>query len=216
MNLHTARMNRREVLRVFGMAGGGVVLGGIAGCGDSGEEGSSAGGDGAVSYEGEAAVTHLEANISATPFLIAEALGFYEEEGLELELVSFPGGADAVRGVASIGFGMPATLATLTAYQRGQNDLRLIAGFDNRARAVFLVPTDSDIESIDDLEGKRIAVSQPGSITTYFANRIAREVGLTPGEDVEILFIGGAPDAWTAVTQGLADVAWGSLHPRKS
>jgi NitT/TauT family transport system substrate-binding protein len=213
MNLQGPRMNRRDVLRVFGLAGGAVLIGGVAGCGDDGGTastgGAGGGGDGAVSYQGEAAVTHLEANISATHFLVAQALGLYEKEGLELELVSFPGGADAVRGVASIGFGMPATLAALTAFQRGQDDIRMIAGADNRARAVFLVPTDSEIQSIEDLAGKRIAVSQPGSITTYFANRIAREVGLTPGEDVEILNVGGAPDSWTAVSQGVADVAWG-------
>ncbi|MHA6631632.1 ABC transporter substrate-binding protein [Pseudonocardia sichuanensis] len=209
MNLQSARMNRRKVLRVFGLGGGAVVLGGLAGCGDDGGEGASGGGGGGPLYLGEAAVTHLEANISATPFLVAQGLGIYEDHGLELELVSFPGGADAVRGVASIGFGMPATLATLTAYQKGQDDLRLIAGCDNRARAVFLVPAVSEIRTIEDLEGKRIAVSQPGSITTYFANRIARQVGLTPGEDVEILNVGGAPDAWTAVTQGVANVAWG-------
>lgn len=200
--IHSQRgqLNRRQLLQAFG---GMVLIGGVAGCGND-----SAGGNGGTSYQGEVAVSHLDTNISATPFLVASELGIYRQEGLELELVSFPGGTDTVRGVATMGMGMPATLPAFTAYQKGQRDLRLVAGCDNRSRAVFLVPTDSPLRSIDDLRNKRIAVSRPGSITTYFANRIAREVGLTPGRDVEILHVGGTTESWTATTQGIADVSW--------
>ncbi|MQA13261.1 MAG: PhnD/SsuA/transferrin family substrate-binding protein [Pseudonocardiaceae bacterium] len=200
MHSQQQQLNRRQLLRAFG---GMVVLGGVAGCGNDQE-----GADGAVSYEGEVAVSHLDTNISATPFLVASELGIYQQEGLKLELVSFPGGTDTVRGVATMGMGMPATLPAFTAYQKGQRELRLVAGCDNRSRAVFLVPADSPLRSIEDLRNKRIAVSRPGSITTYFANRIAREVGLTPGRDVEILHVGGTTESWTATTQGLADVSW--------
>ncbi len=200
MDPQRAALSRRQLLQAFG---GMVVLGGVAGCG-----GGEAGGKGGTLYQGEVAVSHLDTNISATPFLVASELGIYQQEGLELELVSFPGGTDTVRGVVSMGMGMPATLPALTAYQKGQRDLRLVAGCDNRSRAVFLVPSDSPLRSIEDLRNKRIAVSRPGSITTYFANRIAREVGLTPGRDVEILHVGGTTESWTATTQGIADVSW--------
>jgi NitT/TauT family transport system substrate-binding protein len=203
MRPHDTTVNRRQVLAAFGWGVGGVVLlGAASACGGSG------GGGAGSSYQGEVAVTHMETNISAVPFLVAAELGYYRDEGLELDLVSFPGGTDTVRGVSTMGLGMPATLPAFTAHQKGQRDLRLIAGCDNRARAVFLVPADSELHSIEQLRGKRIAASQPGSITTYFATRIAREVGLTPGQDVEILHVGGTTEAWTAMTQGLADVAW--------
>lgn len=196
----TGTVNRRMFLS--GM-GGAVVLGfGAAGCG-----GGDSGGDGG--FEGEAAVAHLESIVAAAPFLIASELGYFEREGLRLELVSFPGGTDTIRGITSgIPFGMPATLPALIAHQAGQGDLRMISGFVNEALVTFMVPVDSPIRNLDDLEGRKIAVSQPGSITTYFADRIVREHGLEPGRNVEILNVGGPPDAWTATQQGVADVAW--------
>lgn len=206
------QMNRRTFLRAVGVgAGSAVVLGAAAACGDDGGSQGGTGADGQVDFSGEIAVAHLQAIAAGAPFLVADELGYFKEEGLTLDMISFPGGTDTIRGISSgIPFGMPATLPGLIAYQAGQDDLRLVSGAVNVALVNFLVPADSDIQSIDDLRGKRIAVSQPGSITTYFANRIATEQGLVPGEDVEILNVGGPPDAWTATQQGLADVAWSS------
>lgn len=209
------QMARRQFLRGVGLLAGGVaVLGATGACGGGDEaQGQNAQGGGGgqtpETFSGEVAVAHLQAIVAGAPFLIADELGFFEQEGLDLELVSFPGGTDTIRGIATgMPFGMPATLPGLIAYQKGQKDLRLVSGAVNAALVNFLVPADSAIQSIDDLNGRRIAVSQPGSITTYFADRIVKEVGLTPGKDVELLSVGGPPDAWTATEQGLADVAW--------
>lgn len=217
MAVTRGQMGRRNFLRTLGMgAGGAVFLGAAAACGDDGgiqgktggETGSTTG-SGGVQFTGEVAVAHLQSIVGAAPFLIAAELGYFEEEGLTLDLVSFPGGTDTIRGIASgIPFGMPATLPGLIAFQAGQSSLRLISGAVNAPFVSFLVPADSDIRNSSELEGKKIAVSQPGSITTYFANRILREQGFVPGENVEILSVGGPPDAWTAAQQGLADVAW--------
>lgn len=205
------RLSRRGFMRAVGWGvGGTAVLGlGTSACGTEGGGGS---GDAGGSFSGEAAVAHLEAIINAAPFLVASELGYFQEEGLDLELVSFPGGTDTIRGIASgMPFGMPATLPALIAHQKGQRDLRLISGGFNQAVVSFIVPADSDIRGVGDLKGKKIAVSQPGSITTYFATRIAKEQGLVPGETVKILNVGGPPDAWTAAEQGVADVAWSAL-----
>jgi NitT/TauT family transport system substrate-binding protein len=184
-------MDRRRFLYVGGLGAGGAVLLGAAGaCGGS----SRAGGGG--EFTGEVAVAHLKSIVAAAPFLIADELGYFSDEGLTLDMVSFPGGTDTVRGIASgIPFGMPATLPALIAHQKGQKNLRMLSGAVNVALTSFLVPADSEIQSADDLKGKKIAVSQPGSITTYFATRIVRLNGMTPGEDVEILNVGGPPDA---------------------
>lgn len=198
-------VSRREFMRAVGWGvGGTAILGlGATACSNGGS------GDSDGRFSGDVAVAHLTAIINAAPFLVAAELGFFEDEGLDLEMVSFPGGTDTIRGIAAgMPFGMPATLPGLIAYQKGERDLRLISGGYNEAGVNFIVPSDSQIRGIDDLEGKKIAVSQPGSITTYFATRITTEQGLVPGETVEILNVGGPPDAWTAAEQGVADVAW--------
>ncbi|MQA09867.1 MAG: PhnD/SsuA/transferrin family substrate-binding protein [Pseudonocardiaceae bacterium] len=203
MKLSQHHIGRRDFLALTSKAvGGAAVLGVAGGCGqaNSGSNGQ---------YQGEVAVAHLDAIVAAAPFHIAAAFGYYQEAGLELSPVSFPGGTETIRGMATgMDFGMPATLPGLVAIQKGQKDLRLVAGAFNKPAVVFLVPANSDIQSIEDMANKKVAISQPGSITTYFANRIAREQGLTPGKDIQLLNVGGPPDAWTAAKQGVADVAW--------
>lgn len=197
-------MARRNFIALAAKTTGGVAALGVLGaCGEN----SSASGGG--TYTGEVAVAHLDAIVGSAPFHIAQKLGYYREADLELEPVSFPGGTETIRGMTTgMDFGQPATLPGLIAVAKGQTDLRLIAGAFNKPAVVFLVPKDSDIGSIDDLANKKIAVSQPGSITTYFAGRIAKEQGLQPGKDVQLVNAGGPPDAWTAAKQGVADIAW--------
>ncbi len=205
MTTPRGQLSRRRFLHAAGWGLGATAVLGTGGC-------AGGSGGGSAGFSGEAAVAHLESIVNAAPFLVASQLGYFEQEGLDLELVSFPGGTDTIRGIASgIPFGMPATLPGLIAYQKGQRDIRLVSGGFNEAVVNFIVPADSEIQGIGDLEGKKIAVSQPGSITTYFATRIVTEQGLVPGQDVQILNVGGPPDAWTAAQQGVADVAWSAL-----
>jgi NitT/TauT family transport system substrate-binding protein len=192
------RMGRRDFLVV----GSGVALAGLTGCGGNGSGGSGG------TYRGDLAVSHLDAVISAAPFHIAADLGYYRQSGLDVRLVSFAGGADTVRAIAGKSrFGMPATLPALTAYAKGQSGLRIIGGAFNAAEVVFIVPAASPIRTPKDLGGKKVAVSQPGSITNYFANHIARANGVT----AKIVNVGGAPEAWTSAKQGVTDAAWSTL-----
>jgi NitT/TauT family transport system substrate-binding protein len=204
MTAHTLLGRRDFVLATVRGAGGLVVAGLAVGC--------DGGGSGSGSYRGDIAVSHLDAVISAAPFHVAAAFGYYTQAGLDVDLVSYAGGADTVRAIASDSrFGMPATLAALTAYQKGESDLRLISGAYNAAEVVFVVPANSSVTSAADLAGKKVAVSQPGSITNYFANRMARKEGLEPGKNFSIVNVGDAPQAWTSAKQGVTDAAWSTL-----
>lgn len=177
---------------------------GIAGCG-GGDNGTGE----AFSYEGDVAVSHLAGTCDGAPLLIAREMGYLSEEGLELELVSFPGGSDTVRGITQgMAFGVPATVPVVEANVKAGADLRFIAGNNNTSTIRFVVPEGSAIQDLSDLRGKKIAVSRPGSLTTFFSDRLVRSVDLEPNEDVEILFVGGPADAWAAASQGVVDVAW--------
>lgn len=105
-------------------------------------------------------------------------------------------------------FGVPSTVAVITAFAKTPAELRFISGNNNKATVKFLVPKRSPISSLRQLRGKKVAVSRPGSLSTYFAKQMVRSVGLEPGRDVELLSVGGATDSWTAATQGLVDLAW--------
>ncbi|GAB3745160.1 ABC transporter substrate-binding protein [Nocardiopsis nanhaiensis] len=196
-----AQLPRRRFIGLALAAGtGSAVLTSTSGC--------AAGSGG---FTGDIAITHLDATIHSAPLTIAEELGLFEEADLDLDLVGFSGGTDTVRGILSgMHFGMPSTLGGLAAVQQGNQQLKLIGGAFNEPDVEFLVPYDSDIQAIEDLRGKRIAVSQPGSISDYFAHRVVTDLGMVVGEDVEIVQVGSSPESWTTTSQGVVDATWSS------
>lgn len=75
----------------------------------------------------------------------------------------------------------------------------------------FLVPRDSDITSLEDLDGLRWALPDTGSTSGYMVPFLAfDELGVTPGEIVEA---GGHPQAALAVYNGEADFATTYFSP---
>jgi len=77
--------------------------------------------------------------------------------------------------------------------------------------AQILVPRDSDIETIADLEGKTWAFPDTGSTSGFMVPSLMfDEAGVTPGEQVEA---GGHPQAALAVYRGEADFATTFFSP---
>src|SRR5690606_22092636 len=63
------------------------------------------------------------------------------------------------------------------------------AGYSSTA---ILVPNDSDVERVDQLEGKRIGITQTGSTYHYMAGRVLEEYGLSV-DDVELVPLNSIP-----------------------
>ena len=201
MSRDTNALSRRSFLRLSAAATGGVILFGTSACGGEKQGGGSG-------YSGDVAITGLASLIHSAPFFIAEAEGYYEAQKLKLKHVQFPGGLDTVRGIASgVGFGSPATLPVFIAAEKGL-PVKVVANVYSAASVDFIAPAGSSISKIEDVAGKKLAVSTPGSNSTYFAERTLRQAGLEPGSDVELVNVGTASDSWTAAKQGVVDVAW--------
>lgn len=186
---------------------GGALLFVLGGCG-----GASGGNKGSGPYTGQIAISHLTSNIVGAPFFIARDEGLFNDAGVNLELVETSGGAGAVRAVAqTTQIGAPSTPATFTAAGKGMSDLRIISGlFNTPAHTLYIAPKNRDV-SRESLRGKKIGTSSAESLTTYFSDVIASELGLSIGgkdADIERIFVGGTADAWNAARQGLVDVAW--------
>lgn len=197
-------MGRRGFIKITAAAGGTLFLGGLTAC--SQDSGGSGGGK--KGYSGDVAITGLASLIHSAPFFIAQAEGYYEEEGLTLEHIQFPGGLDTVRGIeAGIGFGTSSTIPVFIAAEKGM-DVKILGNVYTAASVDFIALPDSPVTSIEDVRGKKVAVSTPGSNSSYFADRTLRAAGLVPGKDVELISVGSASDSWTAVSQKVVDVAW--------
>ena len=78
-----------------------------------------------------------------------------------------------------------------------------IAGIANRVvLSIFAKP---EIKSVADLRGKVVSALSPGSISDHLARILFQEAGLTPGQDVKMLYLKTGPEILAALTTGVVD-----------
>jgi NitT/TauT family transport system substrate-binding protein len=141
------------------------------------------------------------------PFVIASSRGYFKQQGLDVEIGVYSGGAKALQallgGSADIVAGAYSNTITMAA--KGQK----IVSFDTQAVCpgfVFGVTKASHdkIKTYADLKGKRIGVSSPGSSFHMGVNYLLSRAGLKP-EDVSIIGVGSSSGAIAAARSGQVD-----------
>lgn len=148
------------------------------------------------------------------PLTIAEQLGYFKDEGLQVEISDFAGGAKALQalvgGSADVVSG--AYEHTINMQAKGQP----ITAFVLQGRAPQIVlavsnKTMPNYKSIADLKGKKIGVTAPGSSTNMMANFVLAKGGLKPS-DVSFIGVGTSAGALSALRSGQID-AIANLDP---
>lgn len=148
------------------------------------------------------------------PLTVAEQLGYFKAEGLELKIVDFAGGSQALRaligGSADVVSG--AFEHTVNMQAKGQR-LRAVALMGRAPQIVLGVnpKTMPNFKTVADLKGKRIGVTAPGSSTNVMANFVLAKADLKP-TDVSIVGVGAGSGAIAAMRSGQID-AMSNLDP---
>ena len=148
-------------------------------------------------------VTH---SVFYAPMYLADSLGYFEEEGIKIELTN-GGGADAVMaavlsGDADIGFCGPE--AAIYVQLGGSNDLPTVFGQLTKRDGSFLVGREPEPDfSWENLKGKEILAGRKGGVPAMTFEYILREHGFTDAEidlnfDVAFNLMTGAFEAGTA------------------
>ena len=141
------------------------------------------------------------------PLTIAERLGYFKDEGLNLEIHDFPGGAKALQalmgGSADVVSGAyEHTIVMQTLAQKVQafvlqgTNPGISFGVAAGKAATYSWPKD--------MKGWRVGVSAPGSSTHMLVNHLLASVGLTP-DDVSIVGVGTGAQAVAAMKSGQLD-----------
>ncbi len=132
-------------------------------------------------------VTH---SVFYAPLYAAISLGYFEEEGLQIELVN-GGGADKsmtalLSGQADIGLMGPE--AAIYVFNEGKEDSALVFGQLTKRDGSFLVGRvpDDDFQW-SDVKGKTIIGGREGGVPEMTLEYVLRQNGLEPGEDVEVI-----------------------------
>ena len=141
------------------------------------------------------------------PLTLAEQLGYFKAEGLEVEISDFAGGARALQAVV----GGSADVVS-GAYEHTinlQNKGQFFQGFVLQGRAPQIAmgvstKTMPDYKRLADLKGKRIGVTAPGSSTNMMANLLLARAGLKAG-DVSFIGVGTSAGALSAMRSGQID-----------
>lgn len=149
---------------------------------------------------------------------VAQQAGFFKEEGLEVE-VRYSQGAALATQLASSGNADVADVTFepyLLGYDQGLRGKFIYNRYDELIYWIA-VPTDSDIQTAEDLEGKVIGVASMASSSLTVARSILREAGIEPTESM-FLPVGTGDQAIAALSGGqvnalsLWDAVYGSLE----
>ncbi|MCC7546513.1 MAG: ABC transporter substrate-binding protein [Burkholderiales bacterium] len=148
------------------------------------------------------------------PLALAARLGYFEEEGLSVEIQDFPGGAKALQalvgGSADVVSGaFEHTIVMQTMAQKLQ--AFVLQGTNPGLQLGIVAGRAQKYAWPRDLKGMRVGVSAPGSSTHMLVNHLLASVGLTP-DDVSIIGVGTGAQAVAAVRSGELD-ALSSVDP---
>jgi len=143
------------------------------------------------------------------PVYAAEELGYFEEEGIQIENLNFQGASVLMPQVANkeITIGFPGPDPLVVSHQPGRDALPLKFFYNGARESIweFLVLEDSPLQSLADLKGKTIGVGALANANVPITRAMLREIGLEP-TDYSFMPIGVGAPAFRATENGDVDV----------
>ena len=139
------------------------------------------------------------------PLYLAEAEGYFKDEGLNVQIVAFKGGTDLVRGMVAgaVDVGVGALSEALVGVETGQGIKVFYSGFNMTVFDWYAVPK---IKSLADAKGARFGVTTFGSSTDFLTRYALTIHGIDPQKDVQIIQGGGSAPRLAAMEAGQLDV----------
>jgi sulfonate transport system substrate-binding protein len=146
------------------------------------------------------------------PLTICERLGYFKEQGLEVTINDFRGGAQSLQALVggSVDVVTGAYEHTIRMQAKGQ-DIKAVIELGRFPGIVVGVRKEKSYKSAADLKGMKIGVSAPGSSTNFFVMYLMSKAGLKP-TDASYIGVGIGPSAVAAIKKGEID-ALSNLDP---
>jgi NitT/TauT family transport system substrate-binding protein len=148
------------------------------------------------------------------PLTIAERLGYFKDEGLDVTITDFPGGSKALQSLmgGSADFVSGAYEHTINMQAKNQA-IKSVVVQGRYAGIVLGMAKEkaAQYKSPKDLKGMKIGVTAPGSSTNMFVNALLAKDGLKP-DAVSIIGVGATAGAVAAMQKRNID-AIANLDP---
>jgi NitT/TauT family transport system substrate-binding protein len=151
-------------------------------------------------------IAYSSISAAYTGIWVAQDAGYFIREGLDSQII-FIGSATQLAQVlvagdvdiASLGGG-PVMAASLSGA-----DLKVIG--NNVNKLIFSLHVKPEIKSIEELRGKRIAVSRFGSSSDVAARTALRKYNLDPSKDVNLMQLGTMSNMFGALKSGAVEAS---------
>jgi NitT/TauT family transport system substrate-binding protein len=147
------------------------------------------------------------------PFYIAQELGYFKQEGLDVRFEVANGSSAALRQLiaGNADAALPSPGAYLNAVAQG-HDLRWLFSYEYANVFTLVVPEKSTVTTVADLKGKRVGVSELSGGEVPLVRAVMRKAGLEDGKDYKIIPVGeGSALTVQALQSGQVDAYSSSL-----
>ncbi|WP_430593181.1 ABC transporter substrate-binding protein [Humidisolicoccus flavus] len=176
----------------------------VAGC-SAGDPESSGGADNAGTTQVKFGLpTNMGANNA--PLAVAQGLGYFEDEGLDVEIVNTGGSSASLQAVLSgqldIGSATPEPILQFVESGGGFGGVTMFYNYVRQPTGSLAVLASSDVQSLEDFAGLTIGNSSLGSGNLILANGILDSVGLEPDVDFSHIAVGTGAAALQALESG--------------
>jgi sulfonate transport system substrate-binding protein len=146
-------------------------------------------------------------NLVYAPVTLAESLGYFRSENLDVVVSDTTGGSKALQallgGSADVACGFYDHTIQMAA--EGQDLTAFVLLSTSYAEAIVISPRAAHrIDKLEDLKGANIGVTAPGSSTHFFVNYVLGQHGVSTNE-FTVLGTGSGPSRITALEQGKVD-----------
>jgi len=137
---------------------------------------------------------------------VARDAGFFAKEGLEDQIIFIPSATQLAQvlvagdvDIASLGGG-PVMAASLSGA-----DLKVVG--NNVNKLIFSIHTKPEVKTLEELRGKRIAVSRFGSSADVAARAALRKHNMDPAKDVTLMQLGTMSNMFGALKSGAVEAS---------
>lgn len=147
-------------------------------------------------------------NIGFLPLNVGMEAGIFERQGLTIEALDFAGGAKIAQAMAARAVDISLSAGPDMAFvAKGAPEIAVGAITESPAFMAFCVGAQSTARTSDDLKGKKVGITSPGSLTEWLVNELDRVKGWNAeGDRIVKVAIGGAtPTAMAALKTGQVD-----------
>ena len=146
-------------------------------------------------------------SLTTAPLTMAMGMGFFKEEGLDVEVQPFRGGTGVLIPQIvnrSITIGFPTLDVLIQARQPGRDYLPLRFFYNMTRTSIYevVVLETSPVRRLSDLKGQKVGVGALSWGNIPITKAMFKEEGLEVGKDVELIAVGQGAGAYHALTSG--------------